>query len=142
MIAEVAVEVDPVGVRPPVGVDPVGVGGAQQIEVDVALRVDDGRDAGEFTLFAVPRPGVSLETLERALDQALGGVMASAPAAADLERAKTQLVASALYRRDHGTDPASEQALIGPYLKSLPDDGTGSGDAVIDDAEPVDGRVK
>ena len=35
------------------------------------------------------------------------------------------LLASQLYRRDHGTDPPSEQSLVGPYLKELPDDGYG-----------------
>jgi hypothetical protein len=29
-------------------------------------------------------------------------------------------LAEALYRRDHGTDPPSPEALVGPYLKSLP----------------------
>jgi hypothetical protein len=35
------------------------------------------------------------------------------------------LLASELYRRDHGTDPPSDEALVGPYLKELPDDGLG-----------------
>ena len=35
------------------------------------------------------------------------------------------LLASQLYRRDHGTDPPSDEALVGPYLKELPDDGSG-----------------
>ncbi len=30
------------------------------------------------------------------------------------------LVATELYRRDHGTDPPVPEALVGPYLKSLP----------------------
>jgi len=30
------------------------------------------------------------------------------------------LLAEALYRRDHGTDPPTPEALVGPYLKSLP----------------------
>jgi hypothetical protein len=38
-------------------------------------------------------------------------------------RALVVLLASELYRRDHGTDPPSDEALVGPYLKSLPDDG-------------------
>jgi hypothetical protein len=39
-------------------------------------------------------------------------------------------LASQLYRRDHGRAPDSEQDLVGPYLKSLPDDGLGDpGDA-------------
>jgi hypothetical protein len=46
-------------------------------------------------------------------------------------RALVVLLASQLYRRDHGTDPPSEEALVGPYLKELPDDGLGeAGDAV------------
>ena len=40
-------------------------------------------------------------------------------------RALLVLLASELYRRDRGTDPPSEEALVGPYLESLPDDGTG-----------------
>ncbi len=30
------------------------------------------------------------------------------------------LLGTALYRRDHGTDPPTPEALVGPYLKSLP----------------------
>ena len=30
------------------------------------------------------------------------------------------LLATELYRRDHGTDPRTPEALVGPYLKSLP----------------------
>jgi hypothetical protein len=35
------------------------------------------------------------------------------------------LLASELYRRDHGADPPSDEALVGPYLERLPGDGTG-----------------
>ena len=31
------------------------------------------------------------------------------------------LLGTELYRRDHGTDPPSPEALVGPYLKRLPD---------------------
>ena len=41
----------------------------------------DARDAGEFSVYAVPRPGVSLETLEKAVDQVLGVSAMSAPPA-------------------------------------------------------------
>jgi hypothetical protein len=41
-----------------------------------------------------------------------------------LERADYQalliLLGTQIYRRDHGTDPPSPEALVGPYLKSLP----------------------
>jgi hypothetical protein len=40
-------------------------------------------------------------------------------------RALVILLASELYRRDHKKDPPSDQALLGPYLKELPDDGLG-----------------
>jgi hypothetical protein len=37
-------------------------------------------------------------------------------------RALIVLLASELYRRDHGTDPPSDEALVGPYLNRLPAD--------------------
>jgi hypothetical protein len=30
------------------------------------------------------------------------------------------LLAAQLYHRDHGADPPSPEALVGPYLRSLP----------------------
>ncbi|WP_422927855.1 hypothetical protein [Singulisphaera sp. PoT] len=41
------------------------------------------------------------------------------------QRALVLILAEELYRRDHGTPAPSETALVGPYLKHLPDDGTG-----------------
>jgi zinc protease len=58
------------------------------------------RDMGEFSVYAMPRPGVSLENLERELDRVLAAAAAAAPAAADLDRAKTQLIADVTFRRD------------------------------------------
>ena len=40
-------------------------------------------------------------------------------------RSTVVLLASRLYRLERGTDTPSEQALVGPYLKELPDDGIG-----------------
>jgi hypothetical protein len=40
-------------------------------------------------------------------------------------RALVVLVASELYRRERGTDPPSEEALVGSYLERLPEDGAG-----------------
>ena len=71
------------------------------------------RDAAEFSVYAVPRPGVSLEQLEKAVDQVLGGMMANAPQANDLTRAKTGLVASTTYRRD------SKYSLASAYGQAL-----------------------
>jgi zinc protease len=58
------------------------------------------RDAGESSVYAVPRPGVSLATLEKAVTRVMHRFTAAPPKASDLERAKTQLVAAVTYRRD------------------------------------------
>jgi zinc protease len=81
----------------------------------VAGATYDGytRDAGEFSIYAVPRPGISLETLERAIDGTLRGYAAALPNPAELARAKTQLVASTTYRRD------SQFALASAYGQAL-----------------------
>jgi hypothetical protein len=39
-------------------------------------------------------------------------------------RALLILLATELYRRDHQSEPPSDEALVGPYLERLPDDGT------------------
>jgi hypothetical protein len=55
-------------------------------------------------------------------------------------KALVVLLASQLYRRDHGADPPSEEALVGLYLKELPDDGLGNAGsmrAVREDGNPV-----
>jgi hypothetical protein len=44
------------------------------------------------------------------------------------------LLASELYRRDRGTAPPSEQALVGTFLQSLPDDGS---DELADENTPT-----
>ena len=71
------------------------------------------RDAGEFSVYAIPRPGVPLEALEKAVDQVLAVSAAAVPGATDLTRAKTQLVASTVYRRD------SQFALASAYGQAL-----------------------
>jgi hypothetical protein len=34
------------------------------------------------------------------------------------------MLATELYHRERGSFPPSDEALVGPYLKSLPDDGS------------------
>lgn len=72
------------------------------------------RDDGQFGLYAVPRPGVRMDVLEQALDAIVRSYSSAAPKTADLERAKTQLVADAVYRRDNQYELASAygQALV------------------------------
>jgi zinc protease len=71
------------------------------------------RDAGEFSVYAVPRAGVSLQTLEKAVDQVMQSFTGAPAKAADLARAKTQLVASVTYRRD------SQYAMASAYGQAL-----------------------
>lgn len=72
------------------------------------------RDAGEFQVYAYPRPGVSLGALEAAVDGIIAQAVKSPPPPGELSRAKTQLVASATYRRDSQFSMASAygQALV------------------------------
>lgn len=71
------------------------------------------RDAGEFQIYATPRPGVSLAALEHAVDGILSVFAKLPPGARDLTRAKTQLVAGTTYRRD------SQYALATAYGQAL-----------------------
>lgn len=86
----------------------------KKLATDAGANYDGyARDAGEFSVYAVPRPGVSLETLEKAVDQVLSVSAMALPRDADLNRAKTQLVAGVTYRRD------SQYALASAYGQAL-----------------------
>ena len=65
------------------------------------------RDSAVLEIYAVPRPGVRLDVLERNIDDVIRGFTLARPKTADLERAKTQLVADAIYRRDNQYDMAT-----------------------------------
>ena len=65
------------------------------------------RDAAEFSVYAVPRSGVSLDAVEKAIDQVLAGFAAAPQKASDMNRARTQLVASVTYRRDSQQEMAT-----------------------------------
>lgn len=65
------------------------------------------RDAGEFEIYAVPRPGVKMEAVEQAVDTILKDYSTAIAKASDIERAKTQLIAGAVYQRDNQLDLAS-----------------------------------
>ena len=74
----------------------------------IGLRLNaNDRDAGEFSVYAVPRPGVPLDALERAADQVIAHIATAPLKALDLARAKTQLIASTVYRRDSQYELAS-----------------------------------
>jgi len=86
----------------------------KKLATDAGASYDGyARDAGEFSVYAVPRPGVTLEALEKAVDQVLGVTALALPRDNDLARAKTQLIAGVTYRRD------SQFALASAYGQAL-----------------------
>jgi zinc protease len=93
----------------------------RKLVVEKKLAADAGasydgynRDSGEFSVYAVPRPGVKLEQVEKAVDDAIKGYATALPNPVEFSRAKTQLVASATYRRDNQYEMAAAygQALV------------------------------
>ncbi|MDX7952542.1 pitrilysin family protein [Lichenihabitans sp. Uapishka_5] len=75
--------------------------------LDQAIAVSAGAyymgtalDATRFYIWAVPAAGVSLETLDAAIDAVVRQVSTDLTPTADLERAKTRLVADAVYAQD------------------------------------------
>jgi zinc protease len=86
----------------------------KKLATDAAASYDgNSRDSAEFSVYAVPRPGVTLEALEKAVDQVLGVAALALPRDNDLARAKTQLIAGVTYRRD------SQFALASAYGQAL-----------------------
>ena len=86
----------------------------KKLATDAGASYDGNvRDAGEFSVYAVPRPGVTLEALEKAVDQVLSVTTLALPRDSDLARAKTGLIASVTYRRD------SQFALASAYGQAL-----------------------
>lgn len=63
-------------------------------------------DATRFGVFASPRPGVTLEALEDALDEVINEVATNGIDAAELERVKTRIVASTVFAQDNQTSLA------------------------------------
>jgi zinc protease len=58
-------------------------------------------DSTQFQIAASPKPGVDFAEIEKAIDEVIAQVIQDPPAAADLERVKTQLIAEAVYAQDN-----------------------------------------
>jgi zinc protease len=58
-------------------------------------------DTSQFTVAASLRPGVEFAALEKAIDAVIAKVSEQPPAATELERVKTQLIAEAVYAHDN-----------------------------------------
>jgi zinc protease len=80
----------------------------RRLATNAAASYDgNARDNGTFGIYAIPRPGVRLDQLEHAIDQIISSYTKKMPPAGDLKRAKTQLVADAMYQRDNQYSLAS-----------------------------------
>lgn len=64
-------------------------------------------DQGEFSIGATPRPGVSLETLEAAIDAIIKKMMSEGVTADEVRAAKFSLISDAAYGRDSSQDLAN-----------------------------------
>ncbi|MEI9994507.1 MAG: pitrilysin family protein [Rhizomicrobium sp.] len=87
----------------------------QKLATDAGASYDgDARNSGSFSVYAVPRSGVALAVVERAVDALIAQLAHRAAAAPDLARTKTQLVAGEVFRRDNQLSLATEygQALV------------------------------
>jgi len=79
-------------------------------------------DESRFIVNMTPAPGVTLETLDHAFDRALTRFLDDGFDAGDLERAKTRLVADAIYARDSQSDLArwyGSSLAIGQTLRDV-----------------------
>jgi zinc protease len=79
----------------------------RRLVVDRELAVSAGagfspqvRGPATLTVYAVPRPGVSLDDLQAAVDAVLADAIANGLPAADVDRVKARIVADADYARD------------------------------------------
>jgi zinc protease len=80
----------------------------KKLATDAGASFDgDSRDDGKFNVYAVPAAGVSLDSLERAVDEVIARFVTHATPSADLARVKAQLVASTIYQRDNQYSLAS-----------------------------------
>jgi zinc protease len=58
-------------------------------------------DYGKFGVYASPKPGITLRAVERGIDGILTDIIEHGVTGAELERAKTGLIASAVYAQDN-----------------------------------------
>lgn len=72
-----------------------------------------GRAGGSVSVYATPAEGVSLATLEAAIDEIIAIYLRDGPTDAELARAKSSLSAAAIYARD------SQESLANIYGSSL-----------------------
>ncbi len=73
----------------------------KKVAVDVgAYYSGSALDYGEFSVYATPSPGVSMEAIERNVDKVLDRVFAEGFTDEELERAKIKLIADTVFDQD------------------------------------------
>jgi zinc protease len=83
----------------------------RHLATDASATYDGyARDNGQFSISVTPRPGVSLEALERGVDEVIGSYVHHLASKPELVRAKAQLVAGAAFSRDSQFELASAYA--------------------------------
>ncbi len=83
----------------------------RRMAIDAAASYDGyARDSGQFSISVTPRPGVSLDAIERAVDEVIGFYAHHQPSKPELLRAKAQLVAGVAFTRDSQFELASAYA--------------------------------
>jgi len=76
----------------------------QKIAISAGSYYQSGAlDQGRFGIYATPRPGVSLETLEAAVDQVVADFLKDGVSPEILARAQRSMVADAVYAQDSQT---------------------------------------
>ena len=80
----------------------------RRLVIDQGLALNAGAsysgtavDYAKFAVFGAPKPGVSLPQLEAAIDGVLAELVAHAVSSEELDRAKTRLIAEAVYAEDN-----------------------------------------
>jgi zinc protease len=58
-------------------------------------------DPSRFGVYAIPLPGVTFKTAETALDEVIADIIKSGVTADELDRAKTRMIADAVYAQDN-----------------------------------------
>jgi zinc protease len=66
-----------------------------------AAYQDTSLDETQFSVAASPKPGVSFAQIEQAIDEVIAKIAENPASSEDLERVKTQLIASAIYAQDN-----------------------------------------
>ncbi len=79
----------------------------RKVATSISLSYDgDARGQGSLWLYAIPAPGVSMETLENEINTAFREIVGNGIDEQDVEKAKTRMIDQALFARDSVTGPA------------------------------------